>query len=793
VRLALAAALPALCLAPALVAVSPNSGVAATCEPWLGRVVSVQGVVEARRIGAGQWVRATIGDRYCAGDSIRILELSRTALVLRNEAVLRLDQNTTITFASAREEPITWIEMLRGIAHFFSRVPRGLRVVTPFVNGTVEGTEFVFEVEADRAVLTVLEGRVTADNPAGQATVRSGEATVARAGQPPTPLAIVRPRDAVQWALYYPSVLDYRREDFPDVPGEDWPASVRQSIDAHRKADVAAAFVSIAGVRSDLRDARFFTYRAVLLLSVGRMSEARADIARALALDPRHGEALALQSIIAVVQNEKDEALRLGRLAIEASPRSAGAHTALSYAQQASFDLDRALASAQEAVKLNPQSALAWARLAELQLSFGRLREALETAERAARLNPALARTQAVLGFAYLTQLKLKAAHQAFEEAIRLDQSDFLPRLGLGLARIRKGDLSGGRQDIEIAASLDPGNAIVRSYLGKAYYEERRPKPATEEFATAKALDPKDPTSYYYDAIHKQSVNRPVEALRDLQTAIELNDNRAIYRSRLLLDEDRAAREASLARIYDDLGFRQRALVEGWTSLNTDPGSYSAHRFLADAYSVLPRHEIARVSELLQSQLLQPINLHPIQPQLTLGQSFILSGAGPADPAFNEFNSLFERNRLSALVGGLAGSNDTFANQLVLSGVWDRFSFSAGQFHYETEGFRRNNDLTQDAYNVFGQISLAPRTSVQGELRYRELERGDLALHFDPANDNLDIRQTERALSGRLGLRHELTPGSNLLASVAYQDAAFPTRDIFPGFGIDTDIDGYTG
>jgi hypothetical protein len=50
-------------------------------------------------------------------------------------------------------------------------------------------------------------------------------------------------------------------------------------------------------------------------------------------------------------------------------------------------------------------------------------------------------------------------------------------------------------------------------------------------------------------------------------------------------------------------------LVEGWRLLNINPSNYSAHRFLADSYAALPRHEIARVSELLQSQLLQPVNI----------------------------------------------------------------------------------------------------------------------------------------------------------------------------------------
>jgi hypothetical protein len=85
--------------------------------------------------------------------------------------------------------------------------------------------------------------------------------------------------------------------------------------------------------------------------------------------------------------------------------------------------------------------------------------------------------------------------------------------------------------------------------------------------------------------------------------------------------------------------------VEGWNSENTDPTNLSAHRFLSDTYSALPRHEIARVSELLQSQLLQPINITPIQPGLAESNLFLISSQGPSAPGFNTFNPLFNRNQ----------------------------------------------------------------------------------------------------------------------------------------------------
>jgi tetratricopeptide (TPR) repeat protein len=582
----------------------------------------------------------------------------------------------------------------------------------------------------------------------------------------------------VQWALYYPPIVDYRPVVFPGGTERDWQGMVRRSIEFYREGKLAEAFSSLEGAPEDIRDPRFFTYRAALLLSVGRVDEARVDIGRALNLDPRNSHAFALQSIVAAVQNERDGALDLARKAVELDPESSAARVALSYAQQSHFDLEGALESLQEAVKLGPKNALAWARLAELWLSVGNLDRSLDAAKEAVARNPDLARTQTVLGFAYLTKIKTRDSKNAFERAIALDQADPLPRLGLGLAKIRDGDLEDGRVEIEIAASLNPNNSLIRSYLGKAYFDEKRDKLAGDQFALAKELDPLDPTSWFYDAIRKQTTNRPVEALRDLEKSIELNDNRAVYRSRLLLDRDLAARSASLGRIYRDVGFEQLALVEGWKSVNVDPGNHSAHRFLADTYSALPRHQIARVSELLQSQLLQPINITPVQPQLAEANLFILEGAGPADPSFNEFNPLFLRNRFALQASGVAGENDTVGNELTQSTVFGRLSYSLGQFHYETDGFRVNNDLNQDIYNVFGQVELSHKTSVQAEYRYTETEKGDLELRFT-GSFVPTLWQEEEVHNMRFGLRHAFTPRSEIIGSFIYQNADLDT-DVVP-------------
>ncbi|MGH8569699.1 MAG: tetratricopeptide repeat protein, partial [Gammaproteobacteria bacterium] len=414
-------------------------------------------------------------------------------------------------------------------------------------------------------------------NPAGQLLVASGEAAIAPQGQAPQRRIVVKPRQAVEWALYYPPLLDSRPESYPEA--------LRPAVRGYRQNDFPAAFAALDGVPEGARDARYHILRAGLLLSVGRVPEAEGDLRSAERLDPKNGTAYALRSVIAVVRNEQEEALKLAAEAVRLAPGAATPYVARSYAEQSAFEIEKAQQSIQQASRLTPEDALVWARLAELELSRGDLDASLEAARKAEQLDPGLARTQTVLGFAYLTRIEVDHAKTAFERALVLDPADPLPRLGMGLAKIRDGDLDAGTKEIEIAASLDPNNSLVRSYLGKAYYEQKRGGLAETEFEQAKLLDPKDPTPWFYDAIQKQTTNRPVEALHDLQKAIDLNDNRAVYRSRLLLDQDLAARSAALGRIYRDLGFEQRALVEGWKSVSTDPGDYSGHRLLADSYS----------------------------------------------------------------------------------------------------------------------------------------------------------------------------------------------------------------
>ena len=296
-----------------------------------------------------------------------------------NQSVLRLNANTTITLEGVQEERTSLVSLLKGAAHFFSRGPRSLEVRTPFTVVGVRGTEFFISVTVHQTFLSIFEGTVRVANEAGTLTLNGGQSAVAEAGKAPELRVVARPRDAVQWALYYPPVLYVRSDAFQT--GVDWQEMVRQSIESYMQGDLQRAFNSLANVPEDISDPRFFAYRASLLLAVGRVEEAEADIQRALRLDPNNSSAYALQTIIAVVQNDKEQALQVAQKAVRTAPDSATAQIALSYAQQARFDLEGARASLEKAVKLEPNNALAWARLAELWASFGNLEESPESGQ----------------------------------------------------------------------------------------------------------------------------------------------------------------------------------------------------------------------------------------------------------------------------------------------------------------------------------------------------------------------------------------------------------------------------
>lgn len=686
---------------------------AAECRDFAGKLVSVEGDVSV----ADRPVR--INAEICSGESIEVGNRSRAALRLAaTQTVVRIDQNSTFLIEPSDTNQ-TWLKLLRGVIYLFSRQPESLRVDTPYINAAIDGTEFVVEASDGFGEVTVIEGDVLVSNALGKVNLKAGEQANASADQTPNRRVVIDPINAVQWALHYPQI----------GVSENTSEIVRLAADLLTRGDVE---------------------RAQVLLSDA----------------PEDAASKALEAIVAVTRNQLSEATRLEEQAVSLDAESSVAYSALSYTQQASFKIEQALDSAQIAVRNDPKNADALARLAELELGVDDTAASLVNARKAIAIAPDNSRAHTILGFARLVRLEIDEAEAAFTEAITRDPGDPLPRLGLGLAIIRKGHLVVGREHLEVAAALDPYNALVRSYLGKAYAEEQEPSNATGQFELAKQLDPQDPTPWLYDALLAQALNRPVEALRNIERARTLNDNRLVYQSRLLVDSDRAAGSLSLSRVYTDLGFHQSAINESARSIEADPTNFSAYRFLADSYLGRERHEAARQSVLFQASLLQPLTIDSVQPYAQESDLLILPGTDPVDPSIREYSPLFERQGFQLTGSIIGGRDNTFGDNLVLSGLHDRTAYSIGQFHYKTDGFRENADIEHDIYHGSVQGQLSPAMFIQADVNRLETNQGDFALNFNSDIVDTGKRTQKETNTAGIGLRAELNPRSTLLAAI---------------------------
>lgn len=778
-----------LCLLPIVVLFCcyASAYAAPPCDPEVSRLISAQGDVDYSRAQAKIWAPAEQGQRYCGNDKLRTGALSRALLSLQEGIVtfLSLDQLTLINFVKNAGRVMLSVE--RGQVHIRSHTPSRFDISTPFINAGIEGTEFLVVANNNRAEITVFEGKVRVYNRHGEIVIGKGQTALGLAdGAPILKKVDLNPDDAVRWALYYPPIIDFAAlgaaANMPEI---------QLASERYQAGDILGAYQQLNNLSDGSNNAKLLALQAGLLLTVGQVDQAESLLEKARRIEPGLALIDALRAIIALSRNDKTEAGRLAQSAIAAVPETAIPLIAMSYVEQANFHLETALQIIDKAIAISPQNSLIHCRRAELLASLGEIGQARSAAETALALNPRLARVYVVLGFLELMETDVDNAIRHFQNAATLDASDPLAHFGLGLARIRRDDMATGKNSLEIAASLDPNDAILRSYLGKTYYEMAKYAIAKLQFDIAKAADPNDPTPHFYNAILLQSQNRPGEAIQEMETAISLNGNRAVNRSKQMLDSDRAARGAALGRIYNEVGFTPRALVHAWNALADDPGDYTAHRLLADSYNALPRSDFARISEMLQAQLLQPINITPVQPRLTESSQLLAGNLGPSALSLNEFNPVFERDRSLTWLSGLVGGNDTYSDEIVHAGIWKQLSYSLGQFHHQSAGYRFNNASDTNLYHGFIQASVTPSLKLQLEYKHKDLTTGYMSSSFfapEPfiklANDHYSSQLQKD--NYRFGLNWALNPSSRILGSAIHFE-----RKLRKQFSAYEDLDGY--
>jgi tetratricopeptide (TPR) repeat protein len=720
------------------------------------QLLEKQNIVETAQTAAA-WQPANIGQQLAVSDRVRTGELSRALVQLSNRAMLRLNEHTTVTItAPAVSSSGSGLDLLGGAAYFLSRErPESVRVRTPSANGILRGTEFYLAVAADgRTTLVMFEGEVEIGNAAGRVTARSGEQVEILPGRAPRKTAVIESKNIIQWCLYYPGVVQL--SDLSLTPAEE--RSLSYSLSAYLSGNLPAALRAYRAGRATSPSGR--VYAAMIHLIAGQVDEAERILGTVPASIP--GQA-ALRTLIAAV--------RFDELAALPNEGTASDLLARSYYEQSRGNLESARQAAGEAVKQAPESGYAWTRLAELEFSFGRVGDARRALENGRKFTPRNAHAASLNGFILSAENRIPAAQQCFEEAIALDPSYGSAWLGRGLTRIRQGEAEEGRQDLQAAAALEPNRSLFRSYLGKAWSNAGDDERAGRELNRAIELDANDPTPWLYRALQNRQENRINAAVRDLEHSLELNDNRRVYRSQFLLDQDKAVRGANLASIYQLDGMPEVSVREAARAVNADYASASAHLFLANSYNALrdPRRVVLRYETPFNNEMLLANLLAPV-------------GGGPLSQYVSEqeYSKLFESDGfgLNSVTEYL--STGEFREIASVYGTFGNFSFSFDTDYFYDNGRRQNHDTSRfgETYAKL-KYQLTPSDVFFFQATVQNLRAGDTRQLYDDRTLIPSLRIDEEQEPGELlfGLRHEWAPGTHTLVLGGWLKSEFMLRN----------------
>ena len=745
------------------------------------QLIERENVVDARLKGL-PWKAAPVGTELAPGDRLRTGEFSRAAIRFTDLSVLRFNELSTYELLPPSQPGGKGsIEVKRGWMYFFSREKGGeLQIRTPVANGALRGTEFVVHVADDgRTTMTVLEGEVEMSNAQGRVLLASGEQGETTAGRAPRKTAMIEAINIIQWCLYYPGVID--PAELPLTAAER--QRLGASLAAYREGDLLGAFKSKALGGGGSEGARL--YGAALMLSTGQVEKARGELRRCRADHPLR---LALEEMIAAVQFK--DFPRHGE------PTTASGWMAESYHRQSRGDLEAALKAARKAVQQSPEFGFAWVRVAELLFSFGKTQDAVKALDRGLQLAPRNAKAHALRGFLRSAENRIDAARSSFEQAIALDGALGDAWLGRGLTLIRQGREQEGRQDLQTAAALEPNRSILRSYLGKAFSQVGNAPKANREFDRAKQIDDADPTPWLYSAIQRKQENRYNQAVDDLEKSTALNDNRGTYRSRFLLDQDRAIRGANLAAIYLNAGMKEQSVREAVRAVANDPSSAPAHLFLANSYNALRdpsrinlRYETAWFNEVLLSNLLSPV------------------GGGPLSQFVSEqeYSKMFEKDGVGASSLFEYRSTGQVRETASQYGTVGNLSYSLDAEYLFNRGVRLNNKFSNfEGYGTF-KFQLAPQDSIFLQAKIGNLGTGDVVQRYDQgvvigtnaevpddeggtktvfvpnrAAQSFHQRETQDPGLLLLGWHHEWSPGNHTLLLLG----RLATRQSFTANGV---------
>ena len=438
--------------------------------------------------------------------------------------------------------------------------------------------------------------------------------------------------------------------------------------------------------------------------------------------------------------------------AVKLAPDRAAANVAMATVLQTKGDFEKGLEYAGKGLSQDPQSVPAVLRTVELMLGLDKLKNALAAID--GFKGEADPRIDMLKGFMALIGTEVEKAEADFRSAIEKSQDLSDAYLGLGLALYRQNKKTEALESMEYASLVNPLAAYPHYYLGKAQYELGERDEAEIEIKRALELDPNDPTPYMYLATIMADRFRPGEGIMALEKAIGINDNKLMTRSRYLLDQDRAAKNVSLARSLSQMGLHEWANSRGNLAVWDDPSNSGAYLFRALEAVGLNTRGAGTLGDLKRTKLLQPVNANTYT-------------------TYSDYQNLLEIPETKGQLSFLGGTDESYTGDVSVWGGTNKVAYFVEGGYSTTDGPVDGSGKDSGSGLARAKVELLPGHELIGEFQTVKSEYEDLTPWQDYFQVPKDEDYETEFYSGMLGYHWRQGPGRDLLTSFQYNNKGY--------------------
>lgn len=306
------------------------------------------------------------------------------------------------------------------------------------------------------------------------------------------------------------------------------PTGKTASISSHGSEDSGASDDARANLR--VRGTRGSKVAALInlgkaLQKSGNVTEARACFEKAVDISPR--SAIAHSALAGALKEagDVDKSVQEYRQAIALDPDFAPAYNELGLAVEESGNLAEAIGLYRKALEHSPGFAEAHNNLGTALEKAGKLTEALDEYQQAIACNPRLAQAYSNVGILLLRFGKVGESIAHHQAAIRLDPSSALAYSNLGAALEASGNLAAALGSYRKAVELKPDLPEANYALANALLKSGKTDEAVTYFRKTVALSPKFMEAYANLGLALLSTGRLPEAIESLRQAVAVGGN----------------------------------------------------------------------------------------------------------------------------------------------------------------------------------------------------------------------------------------------------------------------------